>query len=242
MQRPPFTAVSRVYDAIMQDVAYDDWIGFVVREARARGWSGAGRVLDMGCGTGNATAPWVARGLEVVGLDASSDMLAVARAKLPEVQFIHGDLRDARVPGTFDLAVAVFDTLNNLLDDGDLLRTACHVRTVLAPGGIWAFDVNTSVGLASLWEDDVAEGWADEVHYRWTHRWDPVTRRAIVEAWCASPFGTFTEVHQERPYDADELREVLGTAGFVSVDVVAYPDGRPAAADVPRVWVFAVAP
>ncbi len=242
MQRPPFTDVARVYDAIMQDVAYDDWIGFVAREAAARGWRGEGRVLDMGCGTGNATAPLVARGLEVVGLDASRDMLAVARAKLPDTLFVLGDVRDADVPGEFDLAVAVFDTLNNLLDDGDLFQTACHLRTVLSPGAVWAFDVNTSVGLASLWEDDVAEGWAGDVHYRWTHRWEPTTRRAVVEAWCASPFGTFTEVHEERPYDADELREVLIAAGFVSVDVVAYPDGRPAAADVPRVWVFAVAP
>ncbi len=242
MSLPPFTAVARVYDAIMQDVAYDDWIRFVIREATARGWRGDGRVLDMGCGTGNATAPWVARGLEVVGVDASREMLAVARAKLPDTPFVEGDLRNAPLPGPFDLAVAVFDTLNNLLDDGDLLRTACHLRTVLASGAVWAFDVNTSVGLESLWEDDVAEGWAGDVHYRWTHRWDPATRRAVVEAWCASPFGTFTEVHQERPYDAEELREVLTAAGFVSVDVVAFPDGRPAAADVPRVWVFAVAP
>lgn len=241
MPHPPFTALARVYDAIMQDVPYDDWVAFVLREAAARGWRG-GRVLDVGCGTGNATAPLVARGFEVVGLDASADMLAVARAKLPGVAFVHGDVRDAPLPGPFALAVSVFDALNNLLEDGDLERAAAHVRAHLEPGGVFAFDVNTAAGLEALWEDDVAEGWAGDVHYRWTHRWDAAARRATVDAWCATPEGAFVETHQERPYEPDELRAALAAAGFARVDVVAYPDGRPAAVDLGRVWVFAVAP
>jgi len=241
VQRAPFTALARVYDAIMQDVPYDDWVAFALREAASRGWRG-GRVLDIGCGTGNATAPLAARGFEVVGLDPSADMLAVARAKLPDVPFLLGDVRDAPLPGAITLAVSVFDSLNNLLDDGDLERAAAHVRGALVPGGILAFDVNTRIGLEELWEDDVAEGWAGEVHYRWTHRWDPDAHRATVDAWCASPEGTFVETHYERPYDPDELRTALAAAGYARVDVVAYPDGRPAKATAARVWVFAVAP
>ncbi|MDF1522867.1 MAG: class I SAM-dependent methyltransferase [Trueperaceae bacterium] len=241
MQRAPFTAIAQVYDAIMQDVPYDDWVAFALREATARGWRG-GRVLDVGCGTGNATVPLVERGFEVVGLDASADMLAAARTKLPDVPFVLGDVRDAPLPGTFSLAVSVFDALNNLLGDGDLERAATHLRASLDPGGVLAFDVNTTRGLEALWETDVAEGWAGEVHYRWVHRWDAAVRRAVVDAWCASPHGTFVERHEERPYDPDELRSVLTAAGYARVDVVAYPDGRPASAAVPRVWVFAVAP
>jgi SAM-dependent methyltransferase len=241
VQRAPFTALARVYDAIMQDVPYDDWVAFALREATVRGWRG-GRVLDIGCGTGNATAPLVQRGFEVVGLDTSRDMLAIARAKLPDVPFLLGDVRDASLPGPITLAVSVFDSLNNLLEDGDLERAAAHVRASLAPGGVLAFDVNTRAGLEALWEDDVAEGWAGDVHYRWTHRWDPDARRATVDAWCASPEGTFVETHQERPYDPDELEAALTAAGYARVDVVAYPDGRPAGPDAARVWVFAVAP
>ena len=241
MQRAPFTALARVYDAIMQDVPYDDWVAFALREATVRGWTG-GRILDIGCGTGNATAPLVARGMEVVGLDTSRDMLAIARAKLPGVPFLLGDVRDAPLPGPITLALSVFDSLNNLLDDGDLERAAAHVRTALVPGGVLAFDVNTRAGLEALWEDDVAEGWAGDVHYRWTHRWDPDARRATVDAWCTSPEGTFVETHEERPYDPDELVAALGAAGYRRVEVVVYPDGRPATSASARVWVFAVAP
>src|SRR5690606_1766829 len=66
----PYSALADVYDTIMADVEYDDWAEFIVALARARGLPG-GRVLDVGCGTGNATGPLHARGFEVVGVDAS---------------------------------------------------------------------------------------------------------------------------------------------------------------------------
>lgn len=241
MQRPPFTAIAEVYDAIMQDVPYADWVAFALRAATGRG-ADVRRVLDVGCGTGNATVELVAAGLDVVGLDASSAMLAVASRKLPDVSFVLGDVRDAPLPGRFDLIVSIFDALNNLLEDGDLERAARHVRASLVPGGVLAFDVNTSAGLAALWEDGVVEGWAGDVHYRWTHGWDPVARRASVDAWCDTSQGTFVERHVERPYDPDELRTTLRAAGFARVDVVAYPSGAPAGDDLDRVWVFAWTP
>jgi hypothetical protein len=98
VQRAPFTALARVYDAIMQDVPYDDWVAFALREATARGWRGGhprSRLRDR-----QRHRPARAeRGFEVVGLDASHAMLEVARAKLPGVRSIHGDVRDARLPG-----------------------------------------------------------------------------------------------------------------------------------------------
>jgi len=234
----PFTALADVYDEIMQDVPYDGWVDFALRGAAARGWTGGGRVIDLGCGTGNVTMRLERRGLDVVGVDASAAMLAVARTKVA-APLICGDMRRVALPGRFELALTVFDTVNNLLDDDDLATLARHVRRHLVPGGWWVFDANTSVGLAALWEGDVAEGWAGEVHYRWSHRWDADEARATVEAWCEGPAGAFTEVHRERPYDPPELRQVLAEAGFARVDVVRYPSGRPADEDDPRVWVFA---
>ena len=34
MQRPPFTALAAVYDAIMADVEYDHWADFILTYAR----------------------------------------------------------------------------------------------------------------------------------------------------------------------------------------------------------------
>lgn len=241
MRAPPFTSLASVYDEIMQDVPYAAWVDFALREAARRGAPG-GPVLELGCGTGNATRLLEERGLEVVAVDASPAMLAVARAKLRRSTLLVGDMRDVELPGRFALALGVFDVVNNLLADGDMARVAAHVRGHLLPGGVWAFDANTSAGLEALWGGEVVEGWAGEVHYRWRHAWDPVARLATVDAWCEGPAGAFSEEHHERPYDPDELRGLLVAAGFARVDVVRVPSGAAAEADEPRVWVFACAP
>ncbi len=45
-------------------------------------------IIDIGCGTGLATEPFVARGIRVVGLDPSAEMLAVAKARVPAATFV----------------------------------------------------------------------------------------------------------------------------------------------------------
>jgi SAM-dependent methyltransferase len=238
---PPFTSLAGVYDEIMQDVPYADWVDFALHEAARRGGTD-GRVLELGCGTGNATRLLEERGLDVVAVDAAPEMLAVARGKLTRAVLVAGDMRELDLRGRFTLALAVFDVVNNLLADDDLPRVAARVLGHLVPGGVWAFDANTSAGLEALWEGEVVEGWAGEVHYRWRHAWDPVARLATVDAWCETPAGAFREEHRERPYDPEELRHLLTDAGFARVDVVVFPGGEPAEADDPRVWVFATAP
>ncbi|HKI57284.1 MAG TPA: class I SAM-dependent methyltransferase [Trueperaceae bacterium] len=241
MQPKPFTALAEVYDAIMADVEYDAWTDFILRLARARGLV-EGPLLDLGCGTGNATAPMVERGLEVVGVDASEAMLAVARRKLPRVRFHRADFRRLRVPGRFGLVYSVFDALNNLLEPSDFEAMARHVHRLLLPGGLFVFDMNTTVGLRDLWEGGRAEGWAGDVYYRWVHSYDEATGLARVEAFCESETGAFTEVHFERPYDPPELRTLLAAAGFEGVEAVSYASGRPAPPDAARVWVVARRP
>lgn len=241
MHAPPFSRLADVYDAIMADVEYDDWIDFILREASARGFRG-GRLLDLGCGTGNATGPALARGHRVDGLDASAAMLEVARRKHPAADFVVADMRDFAVPARYALVYSVFDALNNLLSDEAFLAMARRVLAHLEPGGLFVFDANTTTGLRTLWEDGRAEGWAGDVYYRWLHRFDETSGLATVEAYCRDRIGEFTEVHQERPYDVLDLERLLRQAGFAAVEVVRYPDARPADPDEPRVWTLARAP
>ena len=236
MTAAPFSLLARVYDAIMADIDYEDWARFVLETVAA---PAGGRVLDLGCGTGNSTFPFYVRGFEVVGLDASSEMLNVAREKLPPISFVRANFTDFCLDEPFDLIVSMFDSLNNLLEPAHFLAAATRVYEHLVPGGSFMFDVNTTLGLKNLWEAGRAEGWAGEVYYRWEHSFDEATGLARVEAYCESegPFtGSFTEVHFERPYDPLELRALLSEAGFGEVRVVSYPSGAAATEDDVRVW------
>lgn len=242
----PFSLLADVYDAIMDDVEYDAWTDFTLqlatdagslKKARARGEQL--RVLDLGCGTGNSSAPFVARGFEVTGLDASAQMLRVAQAKLPGARFVQASFTDFSLPGRFELAVSVFDSLNNLLEPTDLRRCGEQVRAHLNPGGVFIFDVNTTRGLRELWEDNRAEGWVDDVYYLWEHSFDERTGLAQVVAYCEKGSHSFTEVHFERPYDPPEVEALLRGAGFSSVRTLTYPDGDAPTSDSERIWVVA---
>ena len=129
----PFSLLSQVYDAIMDDVDYEDWAEFILETVTIRGWQ-LGALLDLGCGTGNATFPMVARGLDVTGLDASAEMLTVAREKLPNVRFVQADFTNFALPTRFSLVYSVFDSLNNLLTQEAFSSMARSVFAHLQPG------------------------------------------------------------------------------------------------------------
>jgi SAM-dependent methyltransferase len=89
-------------------------------------------VLDAACGTARHGAQLAARGHRVTGVDRSGDMLAVARAKLPDAVFHQGDLEALPVAdATFDAVVCGLA----LVHLPRLERAMAEFARVLRPGG-----------------------------------------------------------------------------------------------------------
>ena len=248
MQRPPFTALAAVYDAIMADVEYDHWADFILTYARDGGLTPR-RALDLACGTGGMTRQLQAAGMAVVGVDGSAEMLSVARERLPWVSFEQGDLRTFDLGETFDLVTCVFDSLNNLLTPADLGAALRQAAAHTAPGGLFACDLNTRLGVRELWEGDAIEGLArseagEEIHYHWSHHYDAEEELGVVQAFCrvmgdGGEVQEFVETHRERGYDPAELEPLLREARFARWDIVEYPDYADPDDRTPRIWVFA---
>jgi len=66
------------------------------------------RVLELGCGSGQVTEQLVAKGADVVAVDALADMLARARQRAPQAEFVEGDITSLGLPGPFDRVVLSF--------------------------------------------------------------------------------------------------------------------------------------
>jgi trans-aconitate methyltransferase len=92
---------------------------------------GGERVLDVGCGTGHLTAKIGERGAEVVGIDASAEMVRQARENYPVIEFRVGDATSFEVAAAFD---AVFSnaTLHWVKDAGAAVG---RIAAALRPGG-----------------------------------------------------------------------------------------------------------
>jgi trans-aconitate 2-methyltransferase len=104
----------------------------------------ASHVIDLGCGPGNSTELLVARyGIEAVsGLDSDDDMLAKARARLPETSFTKADLAGWRPEAPVDLlyANAVLQWLPGHLE------LMVRLMESLKTGGVLAVQVPDNLG------------------------------------------------------------------------------------------------
>ena len=102
------------------------------------GVSAGTRHLDIASGPGYVAAQAAERGARVVGVDFSSAMVALARQRLPQVEFREGDAE------ALDLPDASFDTVSmnyGLLHLDHPERALAEVARVLVPGGAFGFTV-----------------------------------------------------------------------------------------------------
>ncbi len=98
------------------------------------GLSPGAAVLDLGCGAGDPVAGKLrARGMAVTGVDFAPAMLALARARWPDMPLIQMDMRVLELPARFD-AIVSWDAFFHLTPEAQrrcLPRLARHLR----PGG-----------------------------------------------------------------------------------------------------------
>jgi SAM-dependent methyltransferase len=118
------------------------------------------RVLDIATGPGYAAARAAARGARVVGVDVSEAMVALAKARYPELEFRQANAEQLPFDNSaFDRVVANFA----LLHFGYPERAAAEFARVLSPGGRFAFtvwDVPDRARLLGVFLDAVEEAGA----------------------------------------------------------------------------------
>lgn len=95
-------------------------------------------VLDLGCGNGALTKALQDKGYLVKGLDASGELLSIAKEKYPDIDFIQGDAADFTLPEPVDVVFsnAVFHWINKDRQQ-DMLQC---VHNVLNENGQFVFE------------------------------------------------------------------------------------------------------
>ena len=107
-------------------------------------------LLELGCGTGVITVAMAQRmarlgnrnvDLRVTGLDEAAEMLRIARARDERIEWVLGDFRSPPLSGAYNLIICCNNSLQLLLSDNDLGAAFQAARQLLAPGGVFAFDI-----------------------------------------------------------------------------------------------------
>ncbi|MFW5748983.1 MAG: class I SAM-dependent methyltransferase [Chloroflexota bacterium] len=133
-----------LYDIVFnRDVSGEiDFIDAVSEKHRG---SAPTALLDLACGPGYHARAFARRGGRAVGLDLRPEMLAFAAeqaaAEGAQVEWIAADMRCVRLKEPVDMAINVFDGIDCLLSNDDLIAHMQAIANCLTPRGLYLIDV-----------------------------------------------------------------------------------------------------
>ena len=239
-----YTDFASVYDIFMDDTPYEEWASYIMDLLEEYGVAGGDLpeaesarqkalavernvVVDLGCGTGTLTELLADRGCDMIGIDASQEMLNIALEKREksgkEILYLCQDMRELELYGTAGAVISVCDSLNYLLEEEEMLRVFRLVNNYLYPGGVFLFDFNTVYKYETVIGDSVIAESREDCSFIWENYYDAegqineydLTIFARTENQDGEDiFRRFTETHYQRGYTLEEMRGMVEKAGM----------------------------
>lgn len=231
-----YTDFAKYYDRL--EAQYRDyeeetaWIGSVLRS------KASARLIDLSCGTGRHVAGLrqsESRKPELIAMDASPEMVKIARERIGETGIITGDF--LKIPfrsESFDSAICMYWSLAGL-EHAQAKQLFREVSRILEPGGIFIFDVENAEGVKmNLIDDPFIDAFiADSdtgsrvvrVNLSKKIEEDVVDWRAFYLIEKEGIYELQNDRMKLRFYSKSTLESLLRDAGFDSISVTSSPGG-----------------
>lgn len=180
-------------------------------------------MLDFACGTGNFSEQFAKKGIDVIGVDKSDGMLAIAMDKNANLEnkvlYLNQSGSELDLYGTVDGAVSCLDSLNHITDKTELQKTISKISLFLEPQRLFIFDMNTPYkhkevlagssyrmkkrGVECVWHNTLLEDNVTvEIQLDFTYKTGLFKKETV------------TEIIREKAYTNEEITEMLETAGL----------------------------
>jgi ubiquinone/menaquinone biosynthesis C-methylase UbiE len=220
-----YTALAKIYDTFTVDRNNDEWAEYIIGILKANGIMAGSSILDICCGTGGITYELYKKGLRLIGLDNSEDMLEIAAMRFAEngarIQLVCQDIRDIKVHQLQDAVIFINDGINYVTDLNDVEKTFNSIYSTLKEKGIFLFDISSEWKLISMDDKSYFEE-TDESAYIWYNQFDEKSRLLTMDISLYTHledniFEKSNEVHVQRAHKIKELEHLLKKAGFSKI-------------------------
>lgn len=219
-----YTEFAKVYDEFMEGVPYDKWCDFLTEYLVENGIKD-GLVLDLGCGTGSLTRLLSKKGYDMIGVDASCEMLDVARnsenqdaSGKSDILYLAQDMREFELYGTVRAVVSSCDCVNYILEEEELTEVFRLVNNYLDPKGLFIFDFNTECKYREIGDTVIAEN-QDDASFIWENFYyeDEKINEYDVTFFLREEGDMYRKVveeHHQRAYSLEEMKKFITDAGM----------------------------
>lgn len=242
-----YTGFAEVYDLFMDQVPYEEWSERISGILKEYGICD-GLVLDLGCGTGSMTELLAEKGYDMIGVDASEEMLELASEKRAEsghdILYLLQDMRGFELYGTVRAIVSVCDSLNYITEEADLLQVFRLVRNYLDPDGVFFFDMNTIYKYRDiLGETTIAEN-REEGSFIWENYYDEEQQLneydlTLYVRDMGDRYVRFEETHFQKAYELSRVLELLREAGLKAEQIFDSDTGEAVTAETGKFCIAA---
>lgn len=239
-----YTNFAQVYDLFMDHVPYEEWSVYIRTFLREYGIE-SGVLCDLGCGTGKMTRLLADAGYDMIGIDISQDMLAIAsEGGEGEILYLCQDMCDFELYGTATAMVCVCDSMNYLLEESEILKTLRCVNRYLEPGGIFIFDLNTIYKYERLLGDTTICENRKESSFIWENYYDKEEQINEYDLTFfirerGNLYRKFEEIHYQRGYSLEKIRTLIEEAGMEFIAAYEAGTKEPPREESERIYVIA---
>lgn len=201
------------------------------------------KVLDISCGTGSLLKQLGLYDFELAGFDESFSMVQVARKKFQSANLTIplwcGTMRHFACAHPFDAVVSTYDSLNYCLRQVDCQSVFEHASQLLRSGGLFVFDVCTEKNSRQHFVNYIERDGADEYEYvrqAYYLRKKRIQVNEFTIQWHDHGHDrTYHEIHRQRIYRIDEMKEIIPTERFEIVGIYDGFSRRPGSENSERV-------
>lgn len=214
---------SKYYNVFYNDKNYPAEVAYVDRLIREFS-NGGNSVVEYGSGTGGHGILFREKGYDLVGIERSEQMAAVARQR--GLECVVADITTYTVNRKFDVCLALFHVISYINDNDSLLKVFSNTRKHLNSGGIFIFDVwftpavmnqLPEVRVKKLENDEttvlrIAQPVTDFLRNTVDVRYNIILRDKKTGA-----YSEFSESHPMRHFGVPEIQMVCAQTGFTMI-------------------------
>ncbi|MDR9414843.1 MAG: class I SAM-dependent methyltransferase [Gracilimonas sp.] len=216
-----YSILAPIYDTLMRDVDYEMWADFIDEVIQTH-HPDPEYILELACGTG-AISIHLSEFDEYTlhATDQSAAMIEMARQKAAEkeadIQFDTMDFTNISTEQRFDIIFSVFDSVNYLHTEDEILKMLWGCHEILKKGGLLIFDFSTPQNsLEAVDYLNNEEGSFEQYRYFRESRYEPAEQFHYNEFEIEelaednrTVLNRYKEIHKQRIYSLKEMLSIL---------------------------------